>query len=119
MIYRVVLLGGAIMAVLTTTAFAQQTQTYSYDVHGRLTSATRTTGASNQTTIYALDKANNRTSRAVSTASSVLVNEPLASAPETSDSFDPQRSDSEAQDKDVLAEVVPVSSVNDERGDEL
>lgn len=119
MILKVTVLAGLVVASVATTAFAQQTQTYSYDVHGRLTSTTRTTGASNQSTTYTLDKANNRTSRAVSTASTMLASDPLASTPDTSHSFDAQRSNSEAHDKDFLPEAVPVPSANEERGDEL
>jgi YD repeat-containing protein len=50
------------------TAQAQQTQTYSYDVHGRLITVARTTGSSSQTTTYSLDSADNRTGRTTSVA---------------------------------------------------
>lgn len=47
-------------------ALAQETQTYNYDVHGRLTGVTRTAGAAVRSTTYSLDNANNRTQRATS-----------------------------------------------------
>lgn len=50
---------------LPSAASAQQVQTFTYDVHGRLTATTRTTDGSSQTTSYALDKADNRTTRSV------------------------------------------------------
>lgn len=60
------LVGAASLALVAPAAWAQQTQTFAYDVHGRLTGVTRTTGASSQTTTYGLDNADNRTSRVVS-----------------------------------------------------
>lgn len=54
--------------LLSSTAAAQETQTYSYDVHGRLTDVQRTSGSSTRTTTYALDNADNRTQRATSLA---------------------------------------------------
>lgn len=59
-----IVLGTApLAATIVAPAAAQQTQTYVYDVHGRLTATTRATGSNNQTTIYVLDKADNRASR--------------------------------------------------------
>jgi len=65
---RIALMGAAVLAAAATSASAQQTQTYAYDVHGRLTGVTRTTGSTSQTTTYVLDKADNRTSRATGAA---------------------------------------------------
>jgi len=48
---------------VTTSASAQQTQTYAYDVHGRLMDVTRSGGGGTQTTSYVLDKADNRANR--------------------------------------------------------
>lgn|GEM_PF-6462357 len=64
----------AFVLALPTMAQAQQTETYAYDVHGRLTGVTRTTGGSSQTTTYSLDKADNRSSRTVGTPSSARMN---------------------------------------------
>ena len=47
---------------------AQQTQTYAYDVHGRLIATNREVGADVRSTSYGLDKADNRTSRAIEAA---------------------------------------------------
>jgi YD repeat-containing protein len=55
------------------TASAQQVQTFTYDVHGRLTATTRTTDSSSQTTTYALDKADNRTTRSVGAVTTGLL----------------------------------------------
>ena len=64
-------------------AFAQETQAYTYDVHGRLTKVVRTQGATTRTTNYAIDDANNRTSRAItSTTSGSALAEPGATAAE-------------------------------------
>lgn len=76
MIGRIALVGAAVLAAAATSASAQQTQTYAYDVHGRLTGVTRTTGSASQTTTYVLDKADNRTSRAVSAPASGLMSSP-------------------------------------------
>ena len=76
MIGRIALGVAAVLAVIATSASAQQTQTYAYDVHGRLTGVTRMTGSSSQTTTYVLDKADNRTSRAVSAPTSGLMRSP-------------------------------------------
>jgi len=58
-------------------AIAQETQAYTYDVHGRLTKVVRTQGTTTRTTNYAIDNANNRTSRAItSTTSSSAMAEP-------------------------------------------
>lgn len=50
-------------------ALAQETQTFTYDVHGRLTTVVRTSGATTRTTTYALDNADNRSQRATTVAS--------------------------------------------------
>lgn len=70
MICRKSVLGAVMLMAAGTTGYAQEVQSYQYDVHGRLTSVTRTTGSTSQTTTYVLDKANNRTSRAASAPTS-------------------------------------------------
>ncbi len=60
----------AFALALPVAAQAQHIETYAYDVHGRLIDVTRMTGGSSQVTAYVLDKADNRTSRTVSTPSS-------------------------------------------------
>ena len=82
MICRKSVLGAVILMAAGTPGYAQEVQSYQYDVHGRLTSVTRTTGSTNQTTTYALDKADNRTSRstgAATSASTVLESSELPS----------------------------------------
>jgi YD repeat-containing protein len=65
--------GAGLFVVLAAGATsAQQTQTYTYDVHGRLTGVTRTTGPMSQTTTYVLDKADNRTSRTTGASAAAL-----------------------------------------------
>lgn len=96
------------MVAAATSASAQQTQTYAYDVHGRLTGVTRTTGSSSQTTSYVLDKADNRTSRAVSAPTSGLMSSP----PEATQSQAPAPAPAQAapqgdQGEDEQSEVVP------------
>lgn len=59
----------AAFSLLATAVQAQELQTFTYDVHGRLVAVTRTAGAASQTTSYVLDNADNRTSR-VTTATS-------------------------------------------------
>jgi len=54
-------------------AFAQETQAYTYDVHGRLITVVRTSGATSQTTTYVLDKADNRTTRSVGAVTTGLL----------------------------------------------
>lgn len=63
MIGRTALAGATALALFATSASAQQTQIYAYDVHGRLISVTRSTGISTE---YAYDAADNRTYRATS-----------------------------------------------------
>lgn len=58
-----------IVCLAATAASAQQIQTFTYDVHGRLTETTRSSGGTSQTTSYGLDKVDNRTSRTVSAPS--------------------------------------------------
>lgn len=74
MIGRTAFLGVAVLAATAASASAQQTQTYAYDVHGRLTGVTRTTGSASQTTTYVLDKADNRTSRATGASTTAFTN---------------------------------------------
>lgn len=61
---------GASAAAMFSAAQAQEAQTYSYDVHGRLTAVTRSTGATSRTTTYTLDNADNRTQRNTAVTSS-------------------------------------------------
>lgn len=73
------ILAGVVSGLLVTgvagAAVCQQSQTFTYDVHGRLTAVTRTTGSTTQTTTYGLDAADNRTSR--------LLGAPIAAAAAT------------------------------------
>ncbi|MFY0398054.1 MULTISPECIES: hypothetical protein [Brevundimonas] len=103
------------MAVTATSASAQQTQTYAYDVHGRLTGVTRTTGSTGQATTYVLDKADNRTSRAVAAPTSGLMSLPQ----ETEQSQAPaevQAVPKGDQGEDGDLEAVRDASPNSERG---
>lgn len=54
---------GAIVLIAPGASLAQVTQTYNYDANGRLTGVVTTAGASTHTSAYAYDRANNRTSR--------------------------------------------------------
>lgn len=63
-----------LLAAVAGSAAAQETQTYAYDVHGRLVSVARTTATSGNTTTYVLDNADNRSAR-TTTASESLVAE--------------------------------------------
>jgi len=115
MIGRTALVGAAVLAVTATSASAQQTQTYAYDVHGRLTGVTRTTGSTSQTTTYVLDKADNRTSRAVSAPASGL----MRSSQETEQSQAPAEVQTEPQDdrgEDGDLEAARGASPNSEGG---
>lgn len=115
MIGRIALGGAAVLAAAATSASAQQTQAYAYDVHGRLTGVTRTTGSTNQTTTYVLDKADNRTSRAVSAPASGLMSSPQ----ETEQSQTPPEAQAEPQDdrgEDGNLEAVRGASPNSEGG---
>lgn len=76
MISQTALGGAAILAIAATSVSGQPTQTYANDVHGRLMGATRTTGAMSQTTTYVLDRADNRTGRAVTAPASSLMSSP-------------------------------------------
>ena len=66
---RRMLIAAAVVAALATVpaAHAQQTETYFYDVHGRLTAVTKNGGTSGGTSFYQLDSGDNRTSREVLT----------------------------------------------------
>ena len=82
---RVILAAAAVLAPsAAAVAHAQETQTYSYDVHGRLTSVARTMGGTTRTTVYVLDDADNRTSRATTVASSLAAPSESAPAPAVS-----------------------------------
>lgn len=98
----------AIFALLAapTMVQAQQTETYAYDVHGRLTGVTRATGSTSQITTYVLDKVDNRTSRAVAAPTSGLMSAP----PEATQSRAPaevQATPQDAQGEDGRTEVAP------------
>lgn len=99
---RTVLFGAAAATCIAGAASAQETQTYAYDVHGRLTAVTRTTGATARTTTYTLDNADNRTSR--------LLGAPTASGAMTA----PQSGDAIAADTGVApSEPEPEPSAED------
>jgi len=91
LIGRTAFLGAAVLAATAASASAQQTQTYAYDVHGRLTGVTRTTGSANQTTTYVLDKADNRTSRATGASTTTFTN------PAHAQSVDPREASAELE----------------------
>jgi len=113
MIGRIALTGAAVLAAAATNASAQQTQAYAYDVHGRLTGVTRTTGSSSQTTTYVLDEADNRTSRAIAAPSSGLMSAPR----ETEQSQAPAEAQAEPQGEqgeDGVLEGVRDASPNSE-----
>ncbi|MGX1747963.1 MULTISPECIES: hypothetical protein [unclassified Brevundimonas] len=106
-------LGAAVLAVVATSASAQQTQTYAYDVHGRLTGVTRTTGSTSQATTYVLDKADNRTGRATGAPVSGLMSPPQG----TEQSQAPGEAWAEpqgGQDEEGEFEVAPGASPNPE-----
>lgn len=71
MMIRLAVASGAalFLAAVAGATTAQQTQTYGYDVHGRLISVERTAD-SRQTSTYVLDKASNRTGRTVTAPAS-------------------------------------------------
>lgn len=113
MIGRIALVGVAVLVVTATSASAQQTQAYAYDVHGRLTGVTRTTGSTSQTTTYVLDKADNRTSRAVSAPASGLMSSPTEMA-QSQALAETQTVPKGGQDEDGEFEVAPGASPNPE-----
>lgn len=106
-------LGAAVLAAAATSASAQQTQTYAYDVHGRLTGVTRTTGSASQTTTYVLDKADNRTSRAVSAPASGLMSSPQETE-QSQASAEAQAAPQVGQGEDGEFEIAPGASPNSE-----
>ncbi|WP_428153826.1 hypothetical protein [Brevundimonas sp.] len=59
----------AVATVAASGAAAQETQTYGYDVHGRLIEVGRSTGGANQSTAYQFDGADNRVQRNTTSAS--------------------------------------------------
>ncbi|GAD59128.1 hypothetical protein IWC96_06490 [Brevundimonas sp. BAL450] len=75
----------AVLGMSASVAAAQETTTYTYDVHGRLIGASRSTGPN---TAYAYDGGDSRTSR-VTTGASSLMAEPN---PETANA-DPNEPD--------------------------
>lgn len=58
-----------VVVVLATSVQAQQTQTYFYDVHGRLTATTRAPANGGYRTLYGLDATDNRSARNAEPAS--------------------------------------------------
>jgi YD repeat-containing protein len=64
-----ILLSCVLSLVLAGTAAAQETTTYTYDVHGRLVGASRSTGPN---TTYAYDGGDSRTSRVTVGGSSLM-----------------------------------------------
>lgn len=105
-----VALGAAALTAAATSASAQQTQTYTYDVHGRLTGVTRTTGSTSRTTTYALDKADNRTSRAVNAPIADLMNAPstaMQSQSPVETQAAPQGAEDEKRESQVVQDASP------------
>jgi YD repeat-containing protein len=79
-----------VLGMVAAVAVAQETTTYTYDVHGRLVGASRTTGPN---TTYAYDGGDSRTSRVTTGASSLMAApEPTqeAEAAEASPDADPE-----------------------------
>lgn len=108
MLYRAAILGGFILATLVTSPRAQQVQSYSYDVHGRLVGVHSSTGAPSQKTTYDLDNANNRNSRVVSDHSSMGLGASFVSQTNTNDQVELNTTYSQAQNnnekpKDLVA----------------
>jgi len=62
------LCAGVLSALTAGASAAQQTQTYAYDVHGRLIATSRENDVDVRSTTYGFDKADNRTSRAIEAA---------------------------------------------------
>lgn len=83
---------------------AQETQTYTYDVHGRLLAVARNQGAAGRTTSYTLDDADNRVGRvtvvggAVATAEGIeaAASSPPEPKPKEPDAVVPQAADTPA-----------------------
>ena len=65
-ILRACLISVSSLAVMVVAA---ETQTYRYDVHGRLIAVTRASTAATRATTYGLDDANNRIGRTTATGS--------------------------------------------------
>ncbi len=61
---------GAFLVGIPPSAFAQEATTFQYDVHGRLTAITRSSGGSGSTSTYTYDPADNRTNRTIVLTSS-------------------------------------------------
>jgi len=85
-----ILMLSVVLSMAASVAVAQQTTTYTYDVHGRLVGASRTAGP---TTTYTYDGGDSRTSK-VTTGASFLMAAPEptqeAEAAEASPDADPE-----------------------------
>jgi YD repeat-containing protein len=71
--------------VLTGTAAAQEVTTYTYDVHGRLVGASRSTGPN---TTYTYDGGDSRTSSVTVGGSSLMAEPEAVAAPDDADEPD-------------------------------
>lgn len=74
---RILTCGVLLLGMAASGAAAQETITYSYDVHGRLVEAARSTGAE---TDYAYDAGDSRTSRVTTGGSSLMAEAESAAA---------------------------------------
>ena len=79
MIGRIILASVTALAVVATSASAQQTEAYFYDVHGRLQAVTRAPATGGSRVRYALDGADNRDSTIAGVSPSRTVLDRLAS----------------------------------------
>lgn len=74
------LAGAAGLMVVATGAAGQQTQTYTYDVHGRLEASTQAPANGGSRTLYSLDKADNRDGSIAGVYGARAANDRLGSA---------------------------------------
>jgi len=101
---------------LASAAMAQETQTYTYDVHGRLTRVARAVGTTTRTTNYALDNADGRTQRATTVTTSAGLTaqaeaeREVTDAPVADSSESPASASSADASSDEQAVPTPIST---------
>lgn len=71
---KIAVVVGFVSSLFASVALAQQTQTYTYDVHGRLMTVSRDSGSNVQVTSYGIDNADNRASRVVTSPATARAN---------------------------------------------